>query len=143
MPAPGIEPQFSGSGDGSGLEECPRPGSNPSYPLPGSPWTDQTSRFHDLITKQLIMRLPLIQISRFSNVSHKTMNTRCRFQLLRTYRMKARIRRKETRFKSQSDKYTVPISTEISDVSNENTGFKKQQKIIGRAKITEHMNNMR
>ena len=57
--------------------------------------------------------------------------------------MKARIRRKEIRFKSQSNKYTVSISTEISDVSSENAGFKKDSKIIGRAKIKENMNNMR
>ena len=59
------------------------------------------------------------------------------------YRMKARIRRKEIRFKSQNNKYTVSISTEISDVSSENAGFQQDYKIIGRAKITENINNMR
>ena len=47
------------------------------------------------------------------------------------------------RFKSQNNKYTVSISTKISDVSSENAGFKKDSKIIGRAEITENMNNMR
>ena len=44
---------------------------------------------------------------------------------------------------SQSNKYTLSISREIQDVSSENAGFKKDYKIIGRAKITENMNNMR
>ena len=57
--------------------------------------------------------------------------------------MKARIRRKEIRFKSQNKMYTVSISTKISDVSSENAGFKKDSKIIGQAKIIENMNNMR
>ena len=57
--------------------------------------------------------------------------------------MKARIRGMEIRFKSQSNTYTVSISTTISDVSSENAGFKKDSKITGRAKITENMNNMR
>ena len=56
--------------------------------------------------------------------------------------MKARIRRKEIRFKSQSNKYTVSISTEISDVSSENASFNKYYKIIGRAKIAENINDM-
>ena len=57
--------------------------------------------------------------------------------------MKARIRRKEIRFKSQNNKYTVSISTEISDVSSENAGFNNKMEIIGRAKILENMNHMR
>ena len=65
------------------------------------------------------------------------------FTILRMYRMKARIRRMKIRFTSQNNKYTVSISTEISDVSSENAGFKKDFEIIGRAKIKENMNNMR
>ena len=57
--------------------------------------------------------------------------------------MKARIRRMEIRFTSQNYTYMVSISTTISDVSNENAGFKIKYKIIGRAKIVENMNNMR
>ena len=58
--------------------------------------------------------------------------------------MKARIRRMEIRRKSQNNnEYTVSICTEIPDVSSENAGFKKDLKIIGRAKVTENMNNMR
>ena len=73
---------------------------------------------------------------RFPSLNHKTINTRCRFQFLRTYRMKARIRRKEIRFKSQNNKYTVSIST-FANVSNESANSTKGNKVYV-AKQTVH-----
>ena len=47
------------------------------------------------------------------------------------------------RFTPQSNKYTVSISREISDVSSENADFKKDSKISGWANIIENVNDMR